>query len=280
MSRQPWRCLILALGLLALSAGPVLASDPATERPLTRREIRAAETKWREAQRALVLLDGRQAAATQGLCPEPETSSATLTTGCSVPSGSLPVEARDQIKSIYCGPAVGQVIANYAWRKTAGTNKYGQQKIAGWMGTDTNGGTNAPDLATGLNEATDGAPRTPAGWVWVVIYLVDNDKDGDYADDFYGIVRSNVSVSKMPLAIPVKPHEDGKPHLASWPNPVQSVGHWIAGYAWRDRYDGTLLARIWYTDSSRDEGGATGKFSDPVKRITHMIRNHTNRVVW
>jgi hypothetical protein len=39
-------------------------------------------------------------------------------------------------------------------------------------------------------------------------------------------------------------------------------------------------ARIYYTDSSKDEGGSTGKFWDPTRHIAAMIMEHTQRFVW
>ena len=56
-------------------------------------------------------------------------------------------------------------------------------------------------------------------------------------------------------------------YLTSWPRPVVSVGHWISVYGWYGNYTGNDTARIYYTDSSRDEGGGTGKYWDPTRHI-------------
>jgi hypothetical protein len=204
------------------------------------------------------------------------------TQACAVPQGFLAVEARDQIFGHYCGPAVGQVIANYSWAMAAGRNVFTQQQIAVWMRTDVMGGTSSADLAAGLERATRGAPRRPAVWQWVVTALKDNDRDGHVGDELHGFIRANVSGSKMPLAFSLKPHDRfGRFRLSSWPFPVNSPGHWIAGYGWLGNYSNlNEAARTYYTDSSRDEGGSTGKFWDPTLHIAEMIRVHTGVFVW
>jgi hypothetical protein len=201
---------------------------------------------------------------------------------CAVPQGFLAVEARDQIFGHYCGPAVGQVIANYSWAMGPGQNVFTQQQLAGWMGTDANGGTSSQALANGLEVATRGAPRRPAVWQWVVTPLRDRDGDGHVGDELHGFIRANVSGSRMPLAFSLKPHDRFARHrLTSWPFPVNSPGHWIAGYGWVGNYSNfTEAARTYYTDSSRDEGGSTGKFWDPTLHIAEMIRVHTAVFVW
>jgi hypothetical protein len=94
-------------------------------------------------------------------------------------------------------------------------------------------------------------------------------------------VRANVSGSKMPLAFSLKPHDpNSRYHLVSWPRPVVSVGHWISIYGWYSNYTGTDTARIYYTDSSRDEGGGTGKYWDPTRHVAAMIGEHTRVFVW
>lgn len=212
------------------------------------------------------------------------TATAQLTPmACSTPQGFISLEARDQIRGHYCGPAVGQVIANYSWAMPRGVNKYTQGLIAGWMSTDVLGQTTATTLEVGLERATAGSPRRPANWNWVVTALTDTDRDGLTGDQLHAYVKANVSGSRMPLAIPVKPHDDDSPtgsHLASWPNPVNSVGHWVAIYGWVGNYDGTDRSRMYYTDSSRDEGGATGWFWTPTRRFAFLIREHTGRLVW
>lgn len=200
---------------------------------------------------------------------------------CDVPHDFLPVSARDQIRGHYCGPATGQVIANYTWAVPLNADKYTQNQLAGWMQTDANGGTSAHTMEDGLEVATDRAPRRPANWDWVVTYLKDLDRDGAVTDHLHDYVRANVSGSRMALAIPVLPHErDGRFHLRSWPKPVNSPGHWIAAYGWRGLYDGTNSARIYYADSSEDEGGSTGRFWDPMRFVAGMIMDHTERFVW
>lgn len=202
---------------------------------------------------------------------------------CGVPQAFLVVEARDQINGWYCGPAVGQVIANYSWAMPAGTNKYLQRDIAVWMSTDVNGGTGSWNMERGLETATWGSPRRPANWDWIVTRLEDTDRDGWVGDQLDAYVRSNISNSKMPLAISVKPHAPDSPsgaHLSSWPQPVWSVGHWVSIYGWMHIHDGSDRARMYFTDSSKDEGGGTGKYWTPTRWFTLMILEHTRLIVW
>ena len=292
--------------ILCAGAMPVSAADPTRAAPaagiggepaLTAEEQAASDRKIAAALRYLASPAARIAGRATLACATPnDTVSNTLggaaqataglggpTTqaGCEVPHGFLAVSARDQIKNFYCGPAVGQVIANYTWAVALNANKYTQGQIAVWMGTEISGGTSAPAMADGLDRATLGAPRRPANWDWVVTLLSDLDRDGTVGDQLHDFVRSNISGSRMALAISVKPHDiNGRFHLSSWPRPVNSPGHWIAAYGWRGLYDGTDSSRLYYTDSSRDEGGATGIFFDPMRHIGGMIMDHTQRFVW
>lgn len=225
------------------------------------------------------------AAGFDGSVEAPERMDATITASCggTTQQGFLAVEARDQINGFYCGPAVGQVIANYAWAMAAGTNKYLQRQIAQWMATDTNGGTSSWWMQEGLDVVTRGSPRQPKNWDWIVTWLHDSDGDGWVGDQLDAYVRSNISYSKMPLAISVKPHDPNSPsgaYLWSWPNPVWSVGHWVAIYGWVYIHDGSDRARMYFTDSSRDEGGGTGKYWTPTRWFTLMILEHTRYIVW
>jgi len=271
----------------ATSPGPS-APPVADERPLTPDEETKAAAKLAaaEAYVAQAARDGRDLVSLACVTPTTVATGTAVTAGatinaCAIPQGFLSVEARDQAKGTYCGPATGQVISNYSWAAASGKNKYTQTTIAGWMGTDANGRTDAPYLEAGLEKATAGSPRRPAGWNWVVINLTDTDADGQVGDQLHAMVRSNISNSKMPLAIPVKPYDiDDAFHLSSWARPVSSVGHWIAAYGWVGLWTGTDSSLLYYTDSSRDEGGSTGKFNDPMRHVAQMIMDHTRRLVW
>ena len=301
-SRRIGMALLSAMLLSALTVAQAVAAKPVrppappvppptvSEPPLTAEQLAASDRKVAAAQ---AYLAGVQAADPQlatlscvtptGTTESPAAAGGSLTTqACAVPQGFLAVEARDQIFGHYCGPAVGQVIANYSWAMGAGRNVFTQQQLAAWMGTDANGGTSSQALANGLETATRGAPRRPAVWQWVVTRLIDNDRDGHVGDELHGFIRANVSGSKMPLAFSLKPHDKfAKYRLSSWPFPVSSPGHWIAGYGWVGNYaNHNELARTYYTDSSRDEGGSTGKFWDPTRHIAEMIRVHTGVFVW
>lgn len=269
----------------ALAGAPVAAAgpkSPAGEAQLTPQQQAASDRKVAASQAylAAVAASGVDLVSLNCITPTGATSNAG-TMACTVPQGYLAVEARDQVFGHYCGPAVGQVIANYTWAMGSGVNKYTQARIAGWMGTDVNGGTSSQSLANGLEAATKGAPRRPAIWQWVVTPLSDSDRDRHTADELQGFVRSNVSGSKMPLAFSLKPHDpNSRYYLTSWPRPVVSVGHWISIYGWYSNFTGTESARIYYTDSSKDEGGGTGKYWDPTLHIAAMIGEHTRVFVW
>ena len=300
------RIRMAALGAMLLSAltvapaagakpirppAPPAAPPTVSEPPLTAEQLAVSDRKVAAAQAYLATVDTARLGLATLQCVTP-TSTATQAPAavggsatiqaCAVPQGFLAVEARDQIFGHYCGPAVGQVIANYSWAMGAGRNVFSQQQLSGWMGTDANGGTSSQALANGLEVATRGAPRRPAVWQWVVTQLSDSDRDGHVGDELHGFIRANVSGSKMPLAFSLKPHDPrGRYHLVSWTRPVNSIGHWIAAYGWVGNYsNNNELARTYYTDSSRDEGGGTGKYWDPTKHIAEMINVHTRVFVW
>jgi len=302
-SRRIRMAMLSAMLTSALTAAPAAAAKPipppgpppsppvVSEPPLTAEQLAASDRKIAAAQAYLAGVEagGNHLATLKCVVPT-STEAQTLASvaesatvkACAVPQGFLAVEARDQIRGHYCGPAVGQVIANYSWAMAAGRDVFTQFQLAGWMGTDANGGTSSQALANGLETATRGAPRRPAVWQWVVTQLRDGDGDGHVGDELHGYIRANVSGSRMPLAFSLKPHDRfAKYRLSSWPFPVNSPGHWIAGYGWVGNYSNSNeLARTYYTDSSRDEGGSTGKFWDPTRHIAEMIRVHTGVFVW
>lgn len=293
LTRRTAAAMVVAVLLSALAAAPAAAAKPPrplappvdAERPLTAEELAASDRRVAAAEAFALTVQAEGLDLLSLACVTPEIGIATdplaTASGCGVPQAFLGVEARDQVFGHYCGPAVGQVIANYAWAMNTGVNKYTQGKIAGWMKTDTYGGTDAFLLEDGLEAATIGAPRRPSGWDWVVTDLRDRDGDGATGDELHTYVRSNISVSKMPMAIPVKPHDPASQfNLSSWPKAVASPGHWIGIYGWSNTWDGADRARIYFTDSSKDEGGATGKFWNPTRHIAMLIGEHTRRFVW
>jgi hypothetical protein len=289
--------LILASGAVPVSAARPARAMPTAERPLSPEEQAASNRKVAAAMNYLASTRARSFGLVTLACATPDGQAPgtseqkrddlsalggpSIAADCDVPSDFLGVSARDQTRGHYCGPAVGQVIANYTWAVPLNANKYTQAQIAVWMRTDELGGTSAFTMADGLDVATARAPRRPPNWDWVVTRLEDTDHDGTFGDQLHDYVRSNISGMRMALAIPVLPHErDGRFHLSSWPQPVDSPGHWIAAYGWRGLYDGTDSSRLYYTDSSKDEGGSTGRFWDPMRHIGGMIRDHTQRFVW
>ena len=292
-SRRMAIAILLATTLSMLVALPAAGREPVRrpplvvgERALTAEEQAASDRRVAD---ALAFVAAERSAGAHLLplsCYTPNATTTARTTAtadatCFVPQRYLGVQARDQIRSHYCGPAVGQVIANYAWAMRGDQNRYTQAQIAGWMKTDVRGFTNAPELEDGLETGTRGAPRRPANWDWVVTEVRDLNRDWSSGDELHAFVQTNVSRNEMPLAIPVKPHDaNSQFNLASWPKPVASVGHWIAAYGWYGHWVGGDFARTYYTDSSRDEGGATGYFWNATRHLAGMIREHTGRIVW
>jgi len=302
-SRRFFLASLTALLALAATSAPALAKKPdpagAEDRLPTAQERAASDRKAAAAERYVASTEasgddlvslacavptstgsGEPAATAEAASPGAEN---VTPLACFVPQGFLAVEARDQINGWYCGPAVGQVIANYSWAMPAGANRYVQRDLAFWMSTDLNGGTGSWNMERGLETATWGSPRRPADWDWIVTRLEDTDRDGWVGDQLDAYVRSNISHSRMPLAISVKPHAPDSPsgaHLSSWLQPVWSVGHWVSIYGWMFVHDGTDLARMYFTDSSRDEGGGTGKYWTPTRWFTLMILEHTRLIVW
>jgi hypothetical protein len=293
-----------ALGL-TIGAGPAAAANPNRptpapspgpigERPLTPAEQALSDAKVAAAEAFVARLRASgfglvSLSCVPNVAPYGAPASASLkadkaptaSASCAPPSGFLAVEARQQKLDHYCGPAVGQVIANYAWAKKAGTDKHSQDVIAGWMKTNLYGQTSAPELAAGLQKATTGGVRHKSGFSWGITNLVDTDGDGTTADQLHGYLMSAISGARMPIALAVKPHEPGATHaLASWPDPIRSSGHWIAAYGWYGLFSGGPWARTYYADSSGAQGGGTGKYWDPTLEIAAMIGQHTGRIVW
>jgi hypothetical protein len=281
--------MLLAAVLTSLVAWPVAGREPIprpvptlAERPLTDAERAASD---RKVAAALAYVAAERASGAHLLplscfTPNGTGTAATTESTCFVPQRYLGVQSRDQVRSHYCGPAVGQVISNYTWNTGAG-NRYTQQQIATWMLTDVRGQTSAPELEDGLEAATVNAPRRPANWDWVITDVRDFNQNWSTGDELHAFVQSNISQSLMPLAIPVKPHDINSAfNLASWPKPVASVGHWIAAYGWYGHWSGNDFARTYYTDSSKDEGGATGYFWNATRHLAGLIREHTGRIVW
>jgi len=304
VSRRIVMVVLTAAVGLAVSAGPAAAAKPiqpaptaapapAGERPLTVAEQALSDAKVAAAEAYLARLRGSgfglvSLACVPNIAPPGATKSMpnakvaqppTLAASCAPPSGFLSVAARQQTKDHYCGPAVGQVVANYAWAMKAGANKFTQSVLAGWMKTDTRGQTSAPELVTGLHKGTFGSPRHKAGFKWAITNLEDTDGDGTTGDQLHGYLMSAISGAKMPIAIALKPHEPGAADfLASWPDPIRSSGHWIAAYGWSALWSAS--ARTYYADSSENQGGGTGKYWDPTAEIARMIGRHTGRIVW
>ena len=179
--------MILATGAVPVSAARPARAVPTAERPLAPDEQAASNRKVAAAMDYLASAQARSFGRVMLACATPDATAPGTTdlkrndlsaigghpppptaTCPPISSGSPPAIRR---AGHYCGPAVGQVIANYTWAVPLNANKYTQAQIAVWMRTDELGGTSAFTMADGLDIATARAPRRPANWDWVVTRL-------------------------------------------------------------------------------------------------------------
>jgi hypothetical protein len=118
------RVAVAAAGGLLMSAvlaTPASAAKPTgppelqAERPLTPEERAAADRKLAASDAYLDAVTSQGMDLVSLSCVTPTGSTKAETQSCTVPQGYLAVEARDQTKAFYCGPATGQVISNYSW---------------------------------------------------------------------------------------------------------------------------------------------------------------------
>src|SRR5918995_6960121 len=138
LTRRTFVAMLTATLLTQLAVAPAAAAKPTRppapgpgdERPLTAQELAASERRIAaaEAHAAETASSGDDLVSLACVTPQSTTPTSTVQ-ACAVPQGFLSVEARDQTLSHYCGPAVGQVIANYSWAMSTGGNKYTQGRI-------------------------------------------------------------------------------------------------------------------------------------------------------
>jgi hypothetical protein len=123
--------LILAAGTAPVSATRPTRAVPTAERPLSPEEQAASDLKVAAALKYLASAQARSFGRVTLACATPDAEAPGTTepkrddlsalggpstaADCDVPSDFLGVSARDQTRGHYCGPAVGQVIANYTW---------------------------------------------------------------------------------------------------------------------------------------------------------------------
>jgi hypothetical protein len=196
--------------------------------------------------------------------------------------GFVSTYARDQDKWFYCGPATVQVVSNKQWgiySSNDNTNKYTQQKISDtWTLTDANGLTSPYREEVGLNGSTSG--RRPSGFAYLRYQVTSG-------SDWHNKIVTDVTDWGMALTASVAPHDPGASYfLSSWPIPTTSgAAHWIVIRGWYGLWDGSMSPYVYYNDSSRDEGGSTGAFSDPSFRVYQTLikvnPNHEGKwIVW
>jgi hypothetical protein len=287
------RAIVLVAVAVLVITPSTLAKDPDEPSPSPRMAVvtlPGEPTTYSPAEQRLLAgkllrADNTVSSVTEGvevICPEAPILDDGASTEASLCYGFLSTYARDQDTWFYCGPATVQVVSNKQWgiySSNDNTNKYTQQKISDtWTYTDTNGLTSPYREEVGLNGSTSG--HKPAGFVYLRYQVTSG-------SDWHNKVVTDVSDWGMPLTASVAPHDPGASYfLSSWPNPTSTgAAHWIVIRGWYGLWDGSMTPYVYYNDSSRDEGGATGAFSDPSFRVYQTLikvnPNHEGKwIVW
>lgn len=218
-----------------------------------------------------------------------ETTSST--SGCVyVPhSYALATYARRQNNDFYCGPATAQVIINRSRglysSNTDGealASNYRRQSYiatrllwynadkARWENTNTIGSTNAYMLKSGLNELA----ALPSGFVYAVVST-------GTGSAWHSKIITDTYQWKMAFGTPVKMTSTSA-RLSSW-RPIGAgnvVQHWIPIRGYYGFWDGTSGPKVYFNDSSGNQGGGTGSYADASLKVYQLNAWHTARVVW
>jgi hypothetical protein len=263
---------------MALAGGPAAGSDSGASDPgyvpLTPAQEQLVSLKFQEAA-------VQQAAAEQWLAANSgqSQSGSGMQPTMPIPPGGGPggvvtTYARAQASSIYCGPAAVQVVSNYAWGMSSGSDKWSQWYISShWTYTDTYGQTYVYRERIGLNSASAG--HLPANFVYAE-YQPTN------GSDWYNKLITDVSSFSMPQVANLAPHDPGASNwLHSWPVPTSGpAGHYITLYGWSQYWNGTSGPTVYYDDSAGDGGYGAGAYMDPALTVWGTIYNHTDWVIW
>jgi len=225
-------------------------------------------------------------------CAGPAGTAATSSTaGCVyVPSSfALSTYARRQNNNYYCGPAAAQVIINrsrgfYSSNidgEATASNYRRQSYIASrllwyngaqgrWENTDTIGSTNAYMLRNGLNELA----ALPSGFAYAVVQT-------GTGSAWHSKVITDTYQWKMAFGTSVKMTSTSA-RLSSW-RPI-SVGivvlHWITIRGYSGFWDGTSGPKVYFNDSSANQGGGTGSYSDASLKVYQLNAWNAGILVW
>jgi hypothetical protein len=222
-------------------------------------------------------------------CESKTTRALAATTDCAPPSFTLLTYARRQSTDFYCGPATAQVIINHSRgifrSKLNGedpdTNYRTQSYIAKhltwynsaagrWENTDTIRQTNAYMLKTGLNDMA----KLPDGFIYAVV-------ETGTGSQWHSKVITDTQKWHMAFGAAIKMTSTSQ-RLSSWadiPSGVE-VHHWITIRGYSGLWDGTSGPKVYYNDSSDQQGGGTGSFIDPSIKVYRLNQWHTARLVW
>jgi hypothetical protein len=227
-----------------------------------------------------------------GFCPTSSHTAgvdAVTSTDCAPVSYTLATYARRQYNDFYCGPATAQVIINrsrgiYSSNvdpQNTSTNYKTQTYIASrllwynsalgrWENTNTAGQTNAYMLTNGLNELA----RLPSGFIFAVVPT-------GTGSEWHSKIITDTQQWHMAFGTAIK-MTSTSPRLSSW-QPISAgteVHHWIPIRGYSGRWDGTNTPKVYYNDSSGQQGGGTGSYSDSSLKVYNLNHWHTARVVW
>lgn len=216
---------------------------------------------------------------------EPATGSGSTsgTTGFIPPSSKvvLPVRARHQSTTYWCGPASGQVVINYSRGyvydslngDSTSTNWKTQATIASWMKTTQSAGTLGGNLAAALNRS-DAVLKPVPEWT----YLYARNTDGE---DMHAKVIADVHLFAMPLVIAVKPHKaDADYWLPSWPREAIGAKHWVVIYGYDGLWDGTDGPTVYYTESSGNGSKNPGLYVVSSMTMWKVNQYNASTIVW
>lgn len=216
---------------------------------------------------------------------EPATGSGTTsgTTGSIPPSikDVLPVRARHQSTTFWCGPASGQFVINYSRvyvydslnGDSTTTNWKTQATIASWMKTTQSSGTLGGNLAAALNRP-DAVRKPVAEWT----YLYARNTDGA---DMHAKVVADVHLFAMPLVIAVKPHKaDADYWLPSWPREAIGAKHWVVIFGYDGLWDGTDGPVLYYAESSGNGSKNPGLYMVSSLTMWKVNQYNASTIVW
>jgi hypothetical protein len=184
-------------------------------------------------------------------------------------SSDLSVQARQQEKSYYCGPASTQEVQ---WFRN-GSYSF-QTTIAAYENTDNDLSTYVWRARCGLNNYV----ALPSGFVYAEYQPP---TDGSW----WARLQEDVSGYAMPQVVTVAPHDPGTSQwLPSWPNAIVA-GHYIVLRGYYGYNYGDAGSSVTYVDSSAGYSGGTGVYTTSAAIMRFVIvrgnaQHASNWIIW